>query len=342
MKPTITVETINAVGHILCHDVTQIITGEKKDVLFKKGHIIKQEDIPLLLSIGKENLYIWESKEGFLHENDAAEILYALCKSDFMHPSEIKEGKIDIISEASGLLKVDVERLERVNFCEDMMIATRKNNSVIKVGDKLAGTRVIPLLIESEKMEKAKEAAGDQPILSILPFKQKKVGIVTTGNEVLAGRIKDSFGPILIDKLSEYDTIVLGQKLVGDSHKDITKEIMSFIEQGADLVVCTGGMSVDADDNTPLAIKNTGAKIISYGMPVLPGAMFLLSYFENKIPIVGLPGCVMYGKRTIFDLLLPRLMADDFISKTELVKLGHGGLCLGCAVCHFPNCSFGN
>ena len=335
------IDTTNAVGHILCHDITRIIKDVVKDTAFKKGHIVKEEDIQVLLSLGKEHLYIWEKKEGILHENEAAEILYDICKNENMKPSEIKEGKIDLIADADGLFRVDVERLDKINELEEIMIATRHTNFPVKKGDKLAGTRVIPLVIEQKKMDKAVEIANNQPLMEILPYKHKKVGIVTTGSEVFSGRIKDAFGPVIRDKLSEYDVEVLGQKIIGDDTENITQAIQEFIDDGADLVVCTGGMSVDPDDRTPSAIKSTGAEIISYGAPVLPGAMFLLAYYKDTLPILGLPGCVMYAKRTIVDLVLPRVLANEKLTQEDLADLGHGGLCLSCEICTFPNCGFG-
>lgn len=335
------IKTTEAVGHILCHDLTQIIKGVTKEARFRKGHIVTEEDIPILLSMGKEHLYLWEKTEGMLHENEGAEILYGLCKNDYMEPSEIKEGKIDIFATTDGLFKVDRERLKRVNSLGEIMIVTRHGNFPIKQGDKLAGTRVIPLLIDEGKMNQAKEAAGNIPLLEIKPFLHKKVGIVTTGNEVYYGRIKDAFGPVLRQKVSEYPSEVLGQKILSDDPKSITNAILAFIHEGADIILCSGGMSVDPDDTTPAAVKNTEARLISYGAPVLPGAMFLLAYYEDRIPILGLPGCVMYSERTIFDLVLPRIFADDPISAEELAELGYGGLCLKCPECTFPNCGFG-
>ena len=338
------VKTQDAVGHVLCHDITQIIKDVKKGTAFRKGHIVTEEDIPLLLSIGKDNLYIWEKTEGILHENEAAEYLRDICMNENMIQSEVKEGKIELIAEIDGLLKIDVDKLRAVNSLGEMMIATRHTNTTVKKGDKLVGTRIIPLLIEQEKMEKAKEVAGDRPILSLIPFKKKKVGIVTTGNEVFYGRIKDTFGPVVAEKVKEFGADVIGQTIVNDDMEKITKAVEEFIEQGADMVLCTGGMSVDPDDKTPGAIKNTGARIVSYGAPVLPGAMMLLAYYEKdgrELPIVGLPGCVMYAKRTVFDLVLPRLMADDMVTSDDLAGLGLGGLCLSCDVCTFPNCGFG-
>lgn len=338
------IKTVDAAGHVLSHDITQIIKDERKGVLFKKGHIIREENIPKLLSLGKEHIYILEKEEGMLHENEAAEILYKICANNHMKPTEVSEGKIEIIADADGLFKLDVERLNKINSLGEMMIATRHGNTAVKRGDKLAGTRVIPLIIEEEKMKKAREIGGGKPLMEIMPFKHKRVGIVTTGSEVFSGRIKDTFGPVIIEKFSEFDAEILGQKIVDDSRKGITEAVLSFIEQGADIVVCTGGMSVDPDDNTPGAIKDTGAEIISYGAPVLPGAMLLVSYYDKegrKIPVIGLPGCVMYAKRTIFDLILPRIMADDLIEKSDIDRLGQGGLCLNCDICTYPNCGFG-
>ena len=275
------VKTQDAVGHVLCHDITQIIKDVKKGTAFRKGHIVTEEDIPVLLSLGKDNLYIWEKTEGILHENEAAEYLRDICMNENMIQSEVKEGKIELIAEIDGLLKIDVDKLRAVNSLGEMMIATRHTNTTVKKGDKLVGTRIIPLLIEQEKMEKAKEVAGDRPILSLIPFKKKKVGIVTTGNEVFYGRIKDTFGPVVAEKVKEFGADVIGQTIVNDDMEKITKAVEEFIEQGADMVLCTGGMSVDPDDKTPGAIKNTGARIVSYGAPVLPGAMMLLAYYEK-------------------------------------------------------------
>lgn len=336
------IKTTEAVGHVLCHDLTRIVKGVIKDAVFRKGHIITEDDIPVLLSMGKDHLYIWEKKEGMLHENEAAEILYNICKNDHMTPTPVKEGKIELVAAEDGLLKIDVERLNAINALGDIMIATRHSNFPVKKGDKIAGTRVVPLIIEKEKLDKAVELAGDKPLMEIFPFKHKKAGVVTTGNEVFHGRIKDTFGPVVFQKLREYDAEIIGQTICDDNPERISKAINDFIEAGADIICCTGGMSVDPDDTTPSAIKNSGAEIVSYGAPVLPGAMFLLAYHEKgHVTIVGLPGCVMYAKRTIFDLVLPRLMADETLTPHDLALLGHGGLCLNCTTCHFPNCGFG-
>lgn len=335
------IKTIDAVGHVLCHDVTQIIRGVTKDAVFRKGHVVTKEDIPVLLSVGKDHIYVWEKEEGMLHENEAAEILYSLCKNDHMRPSEVKEGKIEVIAECNGLLKVDRKRLNQVNGLGEMMVASRHGNFPVRAGEKIAGTRIIPLVIEKEKMERAVEACEGKPLFELKPFLHKRAGIVTTGNEVYHGRIQDTFTPVVREKLSEYEVEIIGHEVSDDNHERITGCIKKLLVKGADLILCTGGMSVDPDDRTPLAIRNTGAEIVTYGAPVLPGAMFLLAYYEGDIPVMGLPGCVMYAKRTVFDLVLPRIMAGEKLAAEDLSAMGEGGLCLSCPVCTFPNCGFG-
>ena len=334
-------KTQDAVGQVLCHDITQIIKGVTKDAVFRKGHVITEEDIPVLLSVGKDNVYIWEKGETRLHENEAAEILREMCQGEYMHPTPVKEGKIELVADIDGLLKVDSDKMKKINGMGELMIASRHGNFAVEKGDKLAGTRIIPLVIEREKMEQAKAVCEGEPILELKPFVHKKVGIVTTGNEVYYHRIEDTFTPVIKEKLAEYDTEVIGQEICNDDHEKITKAILSFIERGADLVLCTGGMSVDPDDKTPGAIKASGAEIVTYGAPTLPGAMLCLAYFEDDTPIVGLPGCVMYAKATVFDLILPRMAAGIKIERRDIIRMGHGGLCLGCKECHYPVCPFG-
>lgn len=334
------ISTVDAVGHILCHDMTQIIRGKTKDARFRKGHVVTEEDIPVLLSMGKDTLYVWEQTPGMLHENDAAQRLADLCERGEFRRSPVKEGKIDLFAARDGLLCIDAARLDAVNAIGQLMIATRGNHTPVKAGDKLAGTRVIPLVIDEAKLDEAQRIAGEEPLMTVRPFLPKKCAVVTTGNEVYYERIEDTFSPVVIRKLTEFGGRMLGVTLCGDDPGIITAAIRTYLDEGAELICCTGGMSVDPDDRTPAAIRDTGAEIVSYGAPVLPGAMFLLSYLDG-VPIVGLPGCVMYAKRTIFDLVLPRLMADVPITKDDLVRLGDGGLCLGCDECRFPNCGFG-
>ena len=345
------IKTVDAVGHVLCHDMTQILPGKFKGPVFRKGHIVTEEDIPVLLSIGKENLYVWEKNDGILHEDEAASILRDLAIGPHMKAGEASEGKIELTAECDGLFKVNSKALFTINSTPQMMIATRFGNTPVKAGDKLAGTRIIPLVIEKEKMDdlvrRTHDVTGGAPVLTLMPYVHKKVGIVTTGSEVYRGRIKDEFTPVLLKKLEEFDTELVGHETTDDDDRMTTSAIRRLLDAGAEVILCTGGMSVDPDDRTPLAIRNTGADVVTYGAPVLPGAMFLLSFLHGEDGssadrvICGLPGCVMYAKRTILDLLLPRIMADDPISIQEIQALGEGGLCLGCKVCTYPNCGFG-
>lgn len=336
------IRTQEAVGHVICHDITRIIKDQEKGPVFRKGHIVTEEDIPVLLSIGKENLYVWEKKEGMLHEDEAAELLAAACKNDHMRLTEPKEGKIEVITEQDGLFVVDTERLTAINSIDQMMIATRNTMQYVKAGDKLAGTRIIPLVIEEEKMKEVSAIAGpDNPILTVKPLVRKRAGVITTGSEVYKGRIKDTFTPVIEEKLQAFGAGMVKHITVSDEKEQIISAIGEMREAGVELIICTGGMSVDPDDLTPAAIRDSGAAIVTYGAPVLPGAMFLLGYFEDGTPVMGLPGCVMYAKATIFDMILPRVLADVTVTKQDIIKLGNGGLCLNCPVCHYPNCGYG-
>jgi molybdenum cofactor synthesis domain-containing protein len=329
-----------AVGSVLCHDITRIIPGEVKERAFKKGHIIKEEDVPKLLSLGKDNIFVWEKKEGFLHEDEAALYLKKITAGDGLEFSEIKEGKINFIAQFDGVLRVNKELLSKINCLGEVVLVTLHNNLTVKKGQLVAGTKVIPLIIDEKKLKEAERILNGEPIVSVVPYKGMKVGIVTTGNEVFYGRIKDAFGPVIRKKLEQFGCEVLEQVILPDDSEKITEAINKWMKKGAEMVICTGGMSVDPDDVTPTAIKNTGAEIISYGAPVLPGAMFLLAY-NNDIPLLGLPACVMYSKTTVFDLVLPRLLCGEKLSMKDLAEYGHGGLCMGCEECRFPNCNFG-
>ena len=335
------IRTEDAVGHVLCHDLTQIIKDTYKDARFRKGHVVTQEDIPVLLSMGKEHLYVWEMTPGMVHENDAAERLVALCANEHMERSEVKEGKIELRAGCDGLFQVDSRRLLAVNSVEEIMIATRKGGLAVRKGDKLAGTRVIPLVIEEEKLRRAEQAAEGRPLLELLPFRLKTAAIVTTGSEVKKGLIQDTFTPVVKEKLAAYGIATVAQTFSGDGVEAVANAVTALRQKKPDLIVCTGGMSVDPDDNTPGGIRQSGASIVTYGAPVLPGAMFLLGYFDDGMPIMGLPGCVMYAGATVFDLILPKVAAGVPVSRADIVALGEGGLCLGCKPCHWPACPFG-
>ena len=335
------IKTEDAVGHVLCHDMTQIIKDTYKDARFRKGHVVTEEDIPVLLSMGKEHLYVWEMTPGMVHENDAAERMATLCGTVNMNWSEVKEGKIELTAACDGLFRVNSEKLIAVNSVEDVMIATRKGNTAVRKGDKLAGTRVIPLIIPEEKLKAAEEAAGDAPLLELLPYVKKTAAIIATGGEVKKGLIQDTFTPVVKDKLAAYGIETLTITYSGDGVENVSNAIAEARKTGAEIILCTGGMSVDPDDNTPGGIKQSGARIVTYGAPVLPGAMFLLGYYEDGTVVMGLPGCVMYAGATIFDLALPRISAGMEMARADFAAMGEGGLCLGCKPCHWPICPFG-
>ncbi len=331
----------DAVGHIICHDITRIVRGGEKGVAFRKGHVVRPEDIEPLLKLGKSTLYVWEKTPGMLHEDEAAEALYSMCAAPGIARSTTREGKIDLFAEYDGLFKLDAARLDAINQLGEMVIATRHNNYPVKKGDKLAGMRVIPLIIEKGKIDAALAAgaAAPGPLFRLLPYRQKlRAGVVVTGGEVYHGRIKDTFSEVVLAKLAAFGCEITSHTLVDDSTEMIVEAIRKNAD--ADLIVCTGGMSVDPDDLTPGAIRAYGADIVSYGAPVLPGAMFLLAYKGNQA-VMGLPSCVMHADTTVLDIVLPRVIAGDPVTREEIRRLWHGGLCLACPDCRFPACSFG-
>ena len=315
----------DAVGQILCHDVTQIVRGVVKDARFRKGHVITAEDIPELLKLGKENIFVWENDETKLHENDAAEILRALCQGKNLSATDVKEGKIELKAICDGVFHVDADRLNAINDLGEICLATVNNNFPIRAGKSVAGMRVIPLVIDKAKMNRVKEIAGDVPLMKILPYKKFKVGLVVTGSEIFHGRIDDTFTPVIAAKLKTFG-LDIDARRVSDDSKDMTREkISELLDLGMEMILCTGGMSVDPDDRTPAAIISVGASVVTYGVPVLPGAMFMLAY-KGDVPIMGLPGCVMFCSRTVFDMILPRVLTGERLTRKDFTTLGVGGL----------------
>lgn len=335
-----TVKTQDAVGMVLGHDLTQIIPGNYKGARFKKGHIIGEEDIEVLLSMGKENIYILELDENTVHEDDAAYRISRAIAGKGISFTEPKEGKIELRSEYDGLVKINLELLDEVNDQPEVMCATIHTNQLVKKGEVLAGTRVIPLTVSESVVNLVELTCYQKSMVDVLPLTPCDVGIVTTGSEIFTGITKDAFGPVLEKKFRELGCQVVKQILASDEEKLIVEAILSLVKDGVGLIAVTGGMSVDPDDRTPASIAKAGATIVTYGAPVLPGAMFLLGYIKN-IPIVGLPGCVMYHGASIFDLVIPRLLAGEKPTRRELQRLAHGGLCRNCETCVYPLCSFG-
>lgn len=335
------VKVQEAVGMVLCHDVTQIIPGRSKGPAFRKGHILTSQDIPQLLDMGKEHVYIWELDNSMLHESEASNRIAQAAAGQGIRLSLPCEGKVDLIAEYEGLIKINTDALFEINFDEEIIFATLHSNQVVPSGKVVAGTRVIPLVIDAEKVARSVEICRrSSPVIEIKRLRSLDAGIITTGSEVYYGRIKDQFGPVVIRKLEKFGCRLLGQTFVSDQVDMIVEAIRGFLANGAQLITITGGMSVDPDDVTPAGIKAAGGKVVTYGAPVLPGAMFMLAYI-GEVPVLGLPGCVMYHQTSIFDLILPRILANEKLTRQDIIRLAHGGLCVHCETCRFPDCSFG-
>ncbi|MEI8216478.1 MAG: molybdopterin-binding protein [Eubacteriales bacterium] len=331
----------DAVGMTLCHDITKIVPGEFKGRLFKKGHIIKSEDIAKLLDIGKENIYVWDLQNGYTHENEAAMQIAMAASGSGVEFTEPNEGKVVITAAIEGLLKINVERLFEVNAIDQIVLSTIKGNRFVQKGKQVAGARIVPLVIEDHFLRQIEElCGGNDPIIEVKPFKSFQVGVITTGSEIYHGRIKDQFGPILKTKFEALGSHIMQQIFVPDSIEEIVKAVHDLLGKGADMIAVTGGMSVDPDDLSPSGIRAAGGKVITYGAPVLPGAMFMLAEIGD-IPVVGLPGCVMYHKASVFDLVIPRILSGEKITREDITKLAYGGMCLACENCTYPDCSFG-
>ncbi len=332
----------DAVGLILCHDITEIVPGEKKGAAFRRGHVVREEDIPHLLRLGKEHLFVWDDAAGLVHEDDAARRIAAAISGPGFNATAPKEGRINLSAAHPGLFKVNLKLLDALNSMPDVSLATIHTNREVKPGSPCAGTRVIPLAVPEPLLDQVESIcrADTEPVVQVLPFKPLKIGIVTTGSEVFHGRIKDGFGPVLEAKFAAWNCAILKQVLTPDDRGLTESAILELLELGADMVTVTGGMSVDPDDRSPASIRAVADEVISYGAPVLPGAMFLLAYKGNR-PILGLPGCVMYHRASVFDLIMPRILAGERLTRKDITGLAHGGLCLNCPDCRFPDCSFG-
>ena len=320
----------NAEGYELCHDITQILPGEFKGAKFLRGHIIRKEDIEILISLGKENIFVMEEEDkekNLIHENDAAMFIVEKLNLDkeFFEISDIREGKINITAKEDGILKIDINTLNKINKIGEIILVTKYNNSYIKKGENVAATRVIPLLIGKSQLDEMKEIVKDRNVLTFKKIdKNKKLALITTGNEVYNGIIKDKSKEALLKKYKKYELNDMEQVFSPDDKDTIKKYIKKF-ENEKDIIMCTGGMSIDPDDVTPSAIRESNWEIVTYGTPVLPGAMFMLAYKGEKV-LIGLPGGVVFSEKTVFDVLLPRILANDRITKQEIIEMGHGGL----------------
>jgi len=354
-----------AVGMVLGHDITEIRREEFKGRAFRKGHVVRSEDICHLQRLGKEHVFVMTIGDDEMHEDEAAwELSKVLAGEGVTVQGEPSEGKINVVANRDGLLKVNVEGLRRLNMVGDLMCATLHTNTRVHKGKVVAGTRAIPLVLKRSVIDEAR-AISDRfgKLLEVRELRKPRAGVVITGNEVYSGRINDAFGPVIQRKIEEYDGVIVGTHVAPDDEETICRRLRELIDAGADLLVTTGGMSVDPDDVTRFAVRQLGATDVTYGSAVLPGAMILIAYLEKTgvrvqdsgrngqypepdgssslIPIIGLPACGMYHQRTVFDLILPRILAGERIGRGELAELGHGGLCLNCRECRFPVCPFG-
>ncbi len=355
----------DAVGTVLAHDITEIRPGEFKGRAFKKGHVIRKEDVCHLQRLGKEHLFVLDIADDEMHEDDAAYALAnALMGDGVKIKGEPREGKITIVAEMDGLLKIDKDALLAFNMLGDVMCATLHSNMIVRKGQTVAGTRAIPLVVKRRIVEEAVGICaslgegGMGGVLQVKEIRKPKAGVVITGNEVYYGRVKDAFSSVITEKIKAIGGEIVGIYYAPDDESFIEARLRELVYAGADLLITTGGMSVDPDDVTRFAIRNLGATDITYGSAVLPGAMFLIAYVEtivrdsgvskktisdprSPIPVLGIPACGMYAKATVFDLVLPRVLAGERIGRRELAEFGHGGLCMKCETCGYPVCPFG-
>ena len=328
-----------AVGMELCHDITQMKDGFK-GAIFKRGHIIREEDIPLMLDVGKKTVFVWEENAGELHEDDCARRMAAMAPVEGARYTETSEGKVLLMAEKRGLFRVDRELLREINSIGDITICTLPDHYPVEVGARLASMRIVPLVTKEEQIIKAETLSKERKLLELLPYEHKKIGVIITGSEVYSGRIKDKFEPVVRAKMKQYPAEILGVTICDDDLEMIVGAAKKHLENGADFLIFTGGMSVDPDDLTPTAVRLLGADIVTHGVPSQPGNMTLVAYL-GEIPVLGVPGAAISLPTTIFDVLLPQIFAGQKITKEELIGLGDGGLCQMCKSCHWPNCTFG-
>lgn len=333
------VKVQDAIGMTLCHDITAMVDGFK-GAAFKRGHVITQEDIPKLLDIGKQHVFIWEENAGEIHEEDAARKLSQMTTVNGAHYGSISEGKVQLFADQDGMFRVDKALLAAVNRIGDITITTLPDHYPVKAGDRLASMRIVPLVTEERQIAEAEALCADKQLYDLRPFKPLKVGIIITGSEIYHGRIKDKFERVARAKLAHYPAEILGVHVCDDELDMIVGAGRTLLAEGAELLIFSGGMSVDPDDLTPSAIREMGAEIISYGVPSQPGNMTLVAYLDQAA-LLGVPGAAISRPTTMFDVLLPQIFCGDPLTKDDLIRLGEGGLCQMCDNCHFPNCTFG-
>lgn len=328
-----------AVGRQLCHDITAMRDGFK-GAAFKRGHVIRAEDIPNLLDIGKRTVFVWEENAGEIHEEDAALRMAAMAPAAGARYTAPSEGKVVLMAERRGLFRVDKALLNALNAIEDITISTLPDHYPVEEGARLASMRIVPLVTKEERIVQAEELCSGRDLFKLLPYHEKKIGVMITGSEVYSGRIQDKFEAVVREKMNRYPAEILGVSICDDDLEMITGAAREYLERGADFLIFTGGMSVDPDDLTPTAIRSLGAEIVSYGVPAQPGNMTLVAYLGG-VAVLGIPGSAISLPTTMFDVLLPQVFSGEKFTKADLIRLGEGGLCQLCKGCHFPNCTFG-
>lgn len=333
------IEIEKAVGMTLCHDVTAMRDGFK-GAAFKRGHVIRQEDIPAFLDLGKRYVFVWEENAGEIHEEDAALRMAAMAQVEGAHYTAPSEGKVLLIADRRGMFRVNTDLLEKLNSIGDLTITTLPDHYPVEAGARLASMRIVPLVTKEAQILQAETLCAQEKLLDLRPYKDRKLGVIITGSEVYAGRIKDKFEPVVRAKMQRYPCRILGVSICDDDLAMITGESEKYLAMGADFLIFTGGMSVDPDDLTPTAIRALGAEIVTHGVPSQPGNMTLVAYLGDTA-ILGVPGAAISLPTTIFDVLLPQIFAGDKLTKEDLIRLGDGGLCQMCKSCHYPNCTFG-
>ncbi len=333
-------ETEKSIGRMICHDITKIERGTFKGPLFKKGHRVREEDVPVLLDLGKKHIYALELEPGDLHEDEAGLRLARAITGPGLEMQGPSEGRFNLSAAYRGLLKIDTGILNQLNEMDDVVVSTLHSGVHVEKGERVAGAKVIPLVVTTALLEQVERLCRNSTVVSVKEYRAVKPGLVITGREVAEGRIKDGFVPVLSEKASFYEMDEPVVRYVVDDAETIAAAIRELIGDRCNLIIITGGMSVDPDDVTPAGIKLSGAELVKYGAPLLPGAMFLLAY-QGEIPVIGLPACAMYYRTTVLDVFLPRLMAGERVSARDISSLGHGGLCRNCETCAFPHCSFG-
>ncbi|WP_207264222.1 FmdE family protein [Desulfovibrio sp. Huiquan2017] len=332
-----------AVGKQVVHDMTGIEPGESKGPITKAGDILGIGDVCRLQRIGKFNVYDGEALPGdeWVHENDAVKAFAKrMAGPGVTYDPDPEEGKINFFAEYPGMLSIDLDALSRFNLSPDVMLATRHDGSLMPEGKGIAGTRAIPLYISRDRFSRALTALGEGPVLSVLPLKPAKVGILVTGTEVFQGLIEDKFIPIVSSKVIQLGCTVHRTDIVPDERAAITKAAKAMLDSGCDLIVTTAGMSVDPDDVTRAALEDAGLHADHYGVPMLPGTMTLVGKLRNAA-IIGVPACALFYKTTAFDVVLPRVLAGQELRRKDLARLGEGGFCMNCKTCSFPKCPFG-